>query len=516
MTNKKTTRYYLLVLSFFSGMAIMAVELCASRLIAPYFGTSTLVWADIIGSIMLALAVGYNIGGRLADKKPEMKYLLKIIIIACIYLLAIPFLVKPLAMIFVGNFIFLKSVSLLVLGSLFIIFVLFVVPVALLGVVSPFIIKLLSLLDGNIGKDAGLVFSISTFGSLVGTFLPVMVLIPFIGTRKTIIIFVLALLFICLYGLINKKGYLILIFLIFLAPLVFFKFPVIKPAEGAIAEKESVYQYMAVIDDENYRYLSVNEGLGVQSILSKNPDNVLTGYYYDYYNLLPYLSGNDQRQDILVLGVAGGVISTQLNYFFSQDHDLHIDGVEIDPDMIKIANEYFGLDNPSLTMYNMDGRNFVDYYDKGKKYNSIVIDAYSVQLYISFHLTTKEFMQSVKSRLKENGVVAMNVNSTSADSALLKNITNTMLSVFNHVYYIQEDPKDWNYMVLASDNELDFNKLAELIKNQEFAKIIDNAANNNQEVQYDNNFGYLTDDKAPIEHLTEWMIVDYLYKNKVM
>ena len=507
MINHKKT--YLLILAFVSGMTIMAVEISASRLIAPYFGTSTFVWTNVIGVIMVSLAIGYYLGGKIADKKPDLKLLLKIILIACLFLLFIPFITRPLVELINKNILALKSASLLIFGgSLITVSLLFILPIVLLGMVSPYIIKLLSLIDPQVGKDAGLVFSVSTLGSILGTFLPVLVFIPYLGTRKTIIAFCLFLIFICLIGLLKRNWLAVL--LVLLMPIFWFKLPEIKQAQGALYENESVYQYFQVFDKDNLRYLSINEGMGIFSILNKDKDNVLTNSYFDYYNLLPYLDGNTKEQNILILGLAGGTISTQLNYFFSPNYDLHIAGVEIDQKIIDLAKKYFNLENPSLTVYNLDGRNFLDLTDQ--KYNAMVIDVYANQLYISFHLATKEFFDLIKSHLAENGVAAMNVNASSADSALLKNITNTMNLVFKNVYLIPI-PNTWNYMVLASDNELDFTKLKDLNKIRELDNIVNQTVEINEKVFYDNKFGYLTDDKAPIEHLTDWMILDYLFKS---
>ena len=508
MFNLKRT--YLLVLAFTSGMTIMAVEISASRLIAPYFGTSTFVWTNVIGVIMIALALGYFLGGKLADEKPDLKLLLKIILLACLVLLIIPFITLPLVEYLSKNVFVIRSASLLIFGgSLITVSLLFIFPIFLLGIVSPFIIKLMANLDPELGKDAGLVFSVSTIGSIFGTFLPVLVFIPYLGTRKTIIAFSLVLMFICLLGLVKKNWG--ALFLILLMPIFFIPLPQIKTAQGAIAEDESVYQYFQVIDKDNLRYLSINEGLAIYSILNKEKDKILTNSYFDYYNLLPYLDGNDKEQDILILGLAGGSISSQLNHFFAQKYDLKIDGVEIDKKIIEIAKKYFDLDNPSLTVYNLDGRNFFNLYDK--KYNAIVIDVYANQLYISFHLTTKEFFDLVKNHLAANGVVAMNVNAASPDSALLKNITNTMNLVFKNVYLVPV-PHSLNYMVLASDNDLDFTKLENLNKIDELNPIAENTVKSNSKVIYDEKFGYLTDDKAPIENLTDWMIINYLFNQQ--
>lgn len=509
LKNVKLKKLYLLSLAFVSGLTIMAVEISASRLIAPYYGTSTFIWTNIIGVIMIALAAGYYFGGKLADKLPDLKLLLRLILAACIFLLLTPFLISYSADLVAKILFVLNSASLIIFfGSLILVSILLFVPIFLLGIVSPFIIKLLSVIDANIGRDAGLVFSISTIGSIIGTFLPVLVFIPLIGTRKTIIVFTGLLIFVALIGLVGKKwsGFGLIILL-----LVFVKLPLYKQAQGAIFEDESVYQYFQVYDRDNLRYLLINEGFAAYSEISMDPNTVLTDSYFDYLNLLPYLDGNGKQQDILAIGLAGGTSSSQLHHFFSQDYDLNIDGVEIDKKLIEAGKKYFNLENESLTVHNIDGRLFLNSTDK--IYNAVIIDAFSNQQYIPFHLSSLEFFQLLKEHLAKNGVVAMNVNAATSDSGLLKAITNTMNLVYEHVYILPVNR--FNFLVMASNQPLNFDNLSNLNIKQELAPLVAVVIEDTQEVFYDNKFPILTDDKAPIEYLTDKMILEFIYKNKL-
>lgn len=509
MISEKNNKKYLLCLSFVSGMAIMAVEICASRLLAPYFGTSTFVWANIIGVIMIALAIGYYAGGKISDKKPDLKLLLKIIVFACLLLFCIPFAIRPLVELITGNInLWGSATTLIFFGSLLTVIILFIFPIILLGIVSPFIIKLISIDSEKIGNDAGLVFSISTIGSILGTFLPTLVFIPLVGTRKTIIFFSLLLVLTAVFGLLRRKSLIISFFclsLLLLPP-----WPSIKAMEGVVFEDESAYQYFQVVDYDNLRLLKVNEGLGVFSMLNLEPGHILTGSYFDFYNVLPYINSQSRAQDILILGLAGGTVSAQLNYFFSSNFDLEIDGVEIDKKIISVAKKYFGLSADNLTIYNLDGRNFLDFTDK--KYDAIVVDVYANQLYISFHLTTNEFFNSARNHLKQDGVLAMNVNATGSDSPLLKNITNTMNLNFRNVYIARTAEDSWNYLVLASDKDINFSDLKKNNIDPRLNKIIDRLVGQIERTEYDNKFGSLSDDKAPIEHLTDWMIMNYVFE----
>ena len=185
---------YILTLAFFSGMCVMAIELSASRLMAPYFGASTFTWTNIIGVIMIALSLGYLLGGKLANKKPELTALLRWILVACVLLLFVPVVTDPLVNNFIrGLFKSATGSTYIFLGSLLAATLLFALPVMIFGMVSPFLITILSKTE-RVGDASGQVFSVSTLGSIIGTFLPVLVFIPFVGTSKTILFFYLILL----------------------------------------------------------------------------------------------------------------------------------------------------------------------------------------------------------------------------------------------------------------------------------------------------------------------------------
>jgi hypothetical protein len=152
---------------------------------------------------------------------------------------------------------------------------------------------------------------------------------------------------------------------------------------------------------------------------------------------------------------------------------------------------------------------FLDYIDK--KYNAVLIDAYANQIYIPFHLTTVEFFKQVKEHLKSQGIVAMNINATADDSALLKGITNTVGENFNHVYLVK-DENNFNYLLLASDEIIDFFGSSDLNIESQLSDLYSYCQINYQEVDYDKKYLIFTDDKAPVENLTDWMILDFLFK----
>ncbi len=489
---------YIYILAFFSGMSIMAVELCASRLMAPFFGTSTFVWTNIIGIIMIALSIGYFIGGRLSDRKPRLYILLRLLMAASAFLLLLPFVASPLVR-WLSTLMasFNSSFSFIFFGSLCAITLLFSPPILVMGMTSPFLIRIIAR-SGHVGDSAGHIFGISTIGSVLGTFLPILVFIPTFGTATTILIFAALLFVVTALGFANRRTALLCI-----AVIVPFLFPIPSTREipGKVYSTESAYQYIQVFDRGTYRYLVYNDAVGFQTAASKI--SVFTGLYYDYYSLLPLLFESRPRS-ALIIGLGGGIIANQMHYFYP---GMGVDGVEIDPKVIEIARKYFALTD-TVKVFNQDGRIFMNLVKK--KYDVVIIDAYTQQVYIPFHLTTVEFFTEVKKGLSDKGILAMNVSSARDDSPLIKSIVNTLRLVFGHVYHLRI-PDSVDNVVLASDRSIDFTSLASGAEkgmqgmarySQQFFK----------ERAYDEKYKPLTDDKAPVEHMVDWEILRQLTK----
>jgi spermidine synthase len=489
---------YIYVLAFFSGMCIMAVELCASRLMAPFFGTSTFVWTNIIGIIMIALSIGYFVGGKLADRKPQLHILLRLLVAASAFLLGLPFLAPPLVRwlaSLMGSFN--SSFSFIFFGSLSAITLLFSPPIVVMGMTSPFLIRIIAQ-NGHVGDSAGHIFGISTMGSVLGTFLPILVFIPTWGTSKTILFFAAALFIVTALGFANRK-----VGLLCVAAAVPFLFPIppMREVPGRVYSTESAYQYIEVFDIGSMRYLVYNDAAGFQTVANKK--SVFTGLYYDYYSLLPFLFETPPKS-ALIIGLGGGIIANQIHYFHPK---IGIDGVEIDPKVIEIARTYFALVD-AVRVFNQDGRIFVNL---GKrKYDIVIIDAYTQQVYIPFHLTTIEFFSHVKKGLSNKGILAMNVSSARDDSPLIKSITNTLRLVFGHVYQFRI-PNSVDNLVLASDRSIDFTFPADLVE-KGMEGIAQQSRQLFTESVYDERYEPLTDDRAPIEHMVDWEILKKLIR----
>jgi spermidine synthase len=523
----------LLSLVFMSGYTVLGVEMCASRLLQPYFGESLLIWANIIGFVMLYLAIGYFSGGKLADKYPSQNLLLNLIAWAGLAIGLIPLLSDPLLKI--ANEGFLTANGGYFLGSLFGMLVLFAAPLILLGMVSPFAVRL-SLKDAaKAGSTTGQIFFISTIGSLAGTFLPVFGLIPLIGTRPTIYSLAIGLLILELLvktrppikqsrsdfspGLrvsvvkaVFKPPYLFLAILFFLAFTVNTR--VIRPvADGTLLyEKESIYNYIQVVQKGDNIYLMLNEGLALHSVY--NPNQPLTGATWDYFMLAPFFNQNIKEADVksmLMIGLGAGTVPKQVTQAFGAE--VTIDGVEIDPAIIEIGRKYFAMNEPNLRAIAQDGRYFM--LTNNQKYDIIGMDAYR-QPYIPFHLTTKEFFQLAKNRLTSQGTVVVNAGSPEiggkTDYRLAHQLANTMRAVFPSVFLV-DVAGYYSTIIYATNQPTNLEHFRNNILNNVSNDLIKVAG---EKAIIEGNFRewtvsgkVFTDDWSPVEQLIDQIIIDY-------
>jgi len=496
------------LVAFVTGMCIMAIELTASRLLAPFFGTSLFVWTNVIAVIMAALAIGYWLGGRLSERRPEGPLLLKIILLGGMFSFFIPFVTEPLSLFLLKDMSVITSASwLILLGSFCATLLLFFIPIMLLGMTSPFIIKILSMRHSDIGNVAGTVFAVSTIGSIVGTFLPAIIFIAWLGSKKTIMIFAVILIVMAAFGLARHKKYWLFFLVFAIGPLVMPSALRIEPE--TILETESVYQYIQVQQRDGVNYLMYNEGTGTQSVY--DPDNVLTGHMY--FDIMAFAPAFFDKDDVSVLniGLAGGTAVRSMTELFRGWKNIVIDGVEIDERVVEIAKKYFGLNLDNLNIDISDGRIFLRLTEK--KYDLILVDAYSNQIYIPWHLTTDEFFLDVSDHLDEGGVVALNLNATSTDSKLYRGVTNTMAHNFEYVYSVPI-PRSLNYVIFASHEPIKFKNLMVgtfYDLHPELIYPIIYTVEYNQKIEYNQKDILLTDDRAPVEHMTDQMYTEYIF-----
>ena len=409
----------LLVLVFFAGVGSMATEICASRLLAPFYGSSTVVWANVIGLVLASLSLGYWIGGRLADRRPSPVLLGRLVLAGAALVALVPFVAPPLLDLSVRGIDTLSVGA--VIGSFIASLALFAPPVVLLGMVTPFAIRLGVTDVTAAGSFAGRVFALSTLGSLLGTFLPALVTIPLVGTQRTLIgaAAIIALGAVPVLGRSSSLVGLGLAALLLVPP------GVAKATDGLLHEEESRYQYIQVVQRGEERRLYLNEGQAIHSVW--RADTVLTGGEWDMFLCAPPLLGRPPR-DVAILGNAGGTTARAFGVYFPE---ARIDGVEIDGAVSDVGRAYFGLDdNPRLTVHTADARPFLRATER--RYDLILIDAYR-QPYVPFYLATREFFALARSRLAPDGVVALNVSTVPGDERLARAVAGTLTSVFPQV-----------------------------------------------------------------------------------
>jgi predicted membrane-bound spermidine synthase len=453
---------FLLTVVFLAGVGTLGIEMVMPRLLAPFFGTSQPIWAVVIGTTLLYLAIGYQLGGRLADRYPNERVLYRLIALAGFICAFVPLFSRPILQfaqfalrnVFAGGFI----------GALLAAVLLFAAPVILMAMVGPFAIRLRlkQAAEGvdAAGRTAGAVSAISTVGSIVGTFLTVLVLIPAIGTQLTIYSMAG---FLIVLGVIGLRDLRYLALLGVVAALAFFTLNnqrQIKAAACAnctlIAEAESRYNYIQVAQqdivysngvEDPRSVLLLNEGLALHSIdrrkfaITGDPLDLLTdGGPWDYFTVAPYIypdRGPESVRSLAMLGSAAGTTPKQFLAIYGADST--VDAVEIDPEIIALGRAYFDMRDldpayPNFRTHAEDARYWLATSDQS--YDVIGMDAYH-QPYIPFHLTTVEFFSEVKERLNPGGVAVVNAGRpASGDDRLVNALASTMLAVFPQVYVI--------------------------------------------------------------------------------
>jgi spermidine synthase len=433
---------------FVVGAGSLGAEISAARLLAPYFGASTIIWANTIATVLVALSAGYAIGGRLADRHASLRGLCAIVLVAAALLALVPFVadpflrlsVKALGALSVGAF----------LGSLGAVLVLVAVPVMLLGTIAPYANRLSLGKVGETGTVTGSLYAISTAGSLVGTFLAALLLIPLVGTHRTFLVFALALALVGAPGLGSKR--------FLLVPVVVAALLAVPPAaigsgvNGArvIYSTETPYQYARVLQlRDGERWLQLNEGVAVHSVY--RPWSYLTGGYWDDFLALPLADGLGVPKRIAILGDAAGTVARAYGHYFPSTR---VDAVELDGRLTTIGKRYFDLRNPRLHLYTADARPWLA--ASTARYDAIFLDAYR-QPYIPFYLLTREFFKSVRAHLNRGGAIIVNVGHLPDSDALEKVVSATLRAVFP---VVMRDPvSQTSSLVMASTGTLSAQRL---------------------------------------------------------
>lgn len=505
-------KIYLYLTEFFAGMSVMAVELGASRLLAPYFSSSQIVWTIIIGTIMIAMALGNIYGGRSADKDPNPDKLYGRIIIAAIWIALIPVLGKYIIIGISAVMIFSVNNSFLVWAAFAACMIIFVFPLFLLGTVTPSLVKYTVDDLGDSGKTVGMLNASNTIGSIIGTFVPTFITIPAVGTSISFLIFAGILLLLAIIYFASgkvKSAKVIVGIIVLIVSAIFGSSDSFAFWEDNLSyEGESVYNYLQVKEDEQEVYLSTNVLFGVQSVYVK--DEHLTGMYYDYAMAAPLMAGVNEKEstDVLILGMGTGTFATQCNRYYK---GMNIEGVEIDEDITKLAREYFHLSD-EIPVYTYDGRAYLNAVDK--KYDVIMVDAYQ-DITIPFQMSSVEFFTLVKNHLNPGGVMVVNMNMRGRNEGNINQyLADTISSVFSDVYTVDVKGST-NRELFASDNT-DMLSVFEtnkgMIENANLVALMDRV--NDNMIAYEAGEYFMTDDKAPVE-LLGMRVIDDLIADEV-
>jgi spermidine synthase len=483
---------------FFVGAASLGAEIAAARLLAPYFGASTIIWANTIATVLVALSVGYALGGWLADRRADLRGLCAIVAGAAVLLAIVPFVsgpflneaVKALGALSVGGF----------LGSLAAVLVLVAVPVLLLGMVAPYANRLAVGRVAEIGNVTGRLYAVSTAGSLLGTFLAALLLIPLIGTHRTFLVFAVMLAVVAAVGAWSWR------FLVVAA--VLGALLAIPPAgvgtdvAGArvIYSADTQYQYAQVLQfADGERWLQLNEGVAIHSLY--RPWSYLTDGYWDDFLVLPFAGRSRPPGRIAILGDAAGTVARAYGHYFPHTR---VDAVEIDGALTTIGKRYFGLGGPDLHLYTADARPWLEM--SRAHYDAIFLDAYR-QPYIPFYLVTAQFFALMRAHLNPGGMVIVNVGHLPGSDALEKVVSATLRAVFPVI--VRDVVSDSNSLVVASARPVSVARLvsAEDRLPPELGSVA--AAVAGRLFPALRGGTVYTDDRAPVEWLTDLSILQY-------
>ena len=481
-------KYRLEIIVFFAGAIGMGLELIAARILSPYVGSSNVVWTSIIGIILASMSLGYWIGGKRADKNATIDQISDILLISAIFTSIIPILetlvVKQLA----------EMIENLTISAILCAIIVFSIPSFILAMISPFAVKIKSKEESEIGSLSGRISSLSTIGSIIGTFTMGFLLIPNIGVTNINIIITLLLIVLSIFSKEKKnKKYLYVIILnisIVLILIILGKWIFKLNNPDILLDTDSQYSRIWVkqIATEKNTYKTLQVDTGLESYIDIDTGE-MGAKYLRFYDLFEYFNKN--AKDTLLIG---GAAYTYPIHYLDKFENKTIDVVEIDEKMTEIAQNEFGLDtsNTRLNIYNQDGRSYLNY--SKNKYDTILIDAFK-GMNAPFELTTYQALFNAKNSLNENGIVLTNIISSieGENSKFIQYEYATYKAVFDDVKI---------FMVNSNDREIEQNLILMGIKgNLEIDDSKFEKYNNYLKMEvtnFETNKKIVTDDFAPI------------------
>jgi len=506
--------FSIITMVFVAGIVTMALEFAASRLIVPVFGSSIYTWGSLIGVILSGLSLGYYAGGRLADRKDAgfIKFC-SIIFSAGLYIIFVPSLIAPAAIGISTHIASSTTLSTISDNSsnhndygryacLLATFLLLLTPTFLLGIVSPYAVKLTTKSLSRLGNMAGNLYSLSTIGSIVGTFLTVFVLIPIFELKYVIYGLGLSLIISSSFSYLFTKDMKITvsiipkvlaactITLVFVSNTFLSSNSIPYYTGTLLYQKETPYAHLDVVDTLDNRERNLILDGGIHSTMNKTNSDALTYYTMFFPTGLLF---NTNAENILFAG-GGGFIGPKA--FLSAFPNMKVDVVELDPVVIDAAKTYFNIhdNNPRLKIYNYDARDFLSKTHDGK-YDITFLDAFSKNN-VPFHLMTLQYYEILYKKLGSNGVVVSNqIGSLEGGltSDLFRAVYKTMSQVFPHVYVfstLYNEPKSVQNIILVATK-------SDLLRTKEDLKIM--------EQRYQNQINVIPNNAKGIDY------TDYMY-----
>jgi predicted membrane-bound spermidine synthase len=434
--------YFVYLAVIVCGASVLAVEILGTRIIAPFYGSGLYLWSALISVTLAALGAGYAVGGRWADRHASLARFCAIIGLAGLWIAIVPWLKVPVLA--------LAGRAGLRLAVLITSTILFFPPLALLGMVSPYAIRLQAPSLEVVGRTAGNLYAVSTFASVAAALATGFLLIPHVGVYRLVLLIGLALIATALLGFAvehrRKAG---LAAIPILAAGIFLALRAAPahtedPARGVIAVEQSAYGEIRVVDWEGTRNLIMDGG--THSIVDSRTGESLAPYVHVVDIVKEFFA---QAGDMLLLGLGSGSVARS----FSRD-GWQVDAVEIDPVVTRVARRYFGFDSTKADVYEMDARRFL--LSHRGTYDVIIMDAFGSSS-IPFHLVTAEAFGLIRSHLAPQGILAVNVEAVGWQDVVVRSIATTARRHFDHVLVlpIAEPPDQMgNLVLLASNREI--------------------------------------------------------------
>lgn len=430
-------KYKLEIIVFLAGAIGMGLELIAARVLSPYVGSSNVVWTSIIGIILASMSLGYWLGGKNADKDANIDKLSNILLFAALFTSVIPLLETIFVKQFAG------MIGNLIIAAILCAIIVFSIPSFILAMISPFAVKIKSQEEDEIGSLSGRISSLSTIGSITGTFLMGFILIPNIGVSNINIGVTLTLVIMSILSREKRdKKYLcttlllicMMLILIFLG-----KWSFKLSNSDILLDTDSQYSRIWVkqIETEKTTYKTLQVDTGLESYIDAESGE-MGAKYLQFYDLFEYF--NKDAQNTLLIG---GEAYTYPMHYLDKYENKTIDVIEIDNKMTQIAEHQFGLNvnEPRLKIYNQDGRSYLNYSEN--KYDTILLDAFK-GVNAPFELTTYEALVNAKNMLNDNGMILTNIISSleGKDSEFIRYEYATYRAVFDDVKIFMVNSKD--------------------------------------------------------------------------